>query len=494
VAGFLTLMCWSLASAPASAPDDLYHLASIWCAHGVDADDCKPVEGESDARAVPPYASVAATCFEANSADSAVCQDALLDHHEPDFQTSNGNWNHGYPPVYYWVMGWLVTDHFQLSILMMRLLGALVVVSLVTWLAAAVPREMRPAAVVPLAVMTVPLGLFVLGSTNPSGWAVASAAVVWLAIHAAFRTRGRQQAQLCVIAFLGALIGAGSRADACAFTAMAVVFASLMNLSRIRSHPLVSGVATLCIVMAGAFFLGAGQAGAVLTGLNAEQIVDAQSGLSWFQVLLINVANLPTLWLGVLGSGSFGTTGVFETAFPTMVGFMTVAAVTVLLYAAWRRPERRMMAPLVLAVGALVIYPLYILQRTHLLVGQGVQPRYLLPLMMIVVGLVILNAGPTARLSPTTSHGVAATLAVSHCVALHVQMRRYISGQDVSYINLEKHREWWWDLPVPPMVVWSLGSIAFTVTIFLAMRLLLPSGGVEDAPAAEPSHLARSAR
>ena len=34
-------LSWSLASAPASSPDDDFHLASIWCAWGAEASDCQ---------------------------------------------------------------------------------------------------------------------------------------------------------------------------------------------------------------------------------------------------------------------------------------------------------------------------------------------------------------------------------------------------------------------------------------------------------------------
>ena len=59
----------------------------------------------------------------------------------------------------------------------MRFLAITVVVTLVSWLTAILPREMKQVAAVPLLALTVPLGLFLLGSNNPSGWAIGSAAV-----------------------------------------------------------------------------------------------------------------------------------------------------------------------------------------------------------------------------------------------------------------------------------------------------------------------------
>ena len=136
-AAMATLGAWSMASPPASSPDDLFHLPSIWCAHG-NNDRCVDVPADPTSRAVPPYASAPATCFAAKPTESAECQDRLINRHRPNTVTG-GNWRGDYPPVYYWVMGWLVTDRYQLLILLMRFLAGFVVVGLVTWLVAALP-------------------------------------------------------------------------------------------------------------------------------------------------------------------------------------------------------------------------------------------------------------------------------------------------------------------------------------------------------------------
>jgi hypothetical protein len=476
LAAALTVAAWSFASAPESAPDDQYHLSSIWCAHGDDADLCAYVPGDDFLRMLPAYATATGTCFAGKPADSAVCQKELLDDTEADTGTVAGNWwGHGYPPVFYWVLGWLASTHFELSIIAMRLLASLSVVGLVAWLAALVPRRQLPAAVTPLVVLTVPLGLFLITSTNPSGWTIGSAAVVVPALNAAFHTRGARQLQLGVVALLGAVMGAGARADACLFTAMAVVVVALLNWSRLRARPLATGVAMVCLGLSVVLFLGSGQSSAVSAGFNPTQITQESAGSGWFELTLNNLANLPTLWTGVLASGSMGSTGSLDTGFPAGVGFLLVGAVTILLYASWRRPERRVLLPLALVAASLVVYPVYLLGRSGLPVGAGIQPRYLLPLLVMLVGLVLLNGG--ARLSRRTALVVAAALSVGHAVALHVQLRRYISGLDVSGLSLESHREWWWDSAPPPDLVWALGSLAYAVLAVVALRLCVATPG-----------------
>jgi hypothetical protein len=469
VAAVLTAGAWTLAAPPVSAPDDQYHVSSIWCAHGDDPDRCAFVPGDAYLRNLPAYTGVAATCFAGKPDDSAVCQKELLDDTDADTGRVAGNWwGHAYPPVYYWVMGWLTSTHFELSVIAMRLLGSLSVIALLAWLTAVAPRSLRPAVAVPLVVLSVPIGLFLLASTNPSGWAIGSAAVVLPAIHAAFGSRGRQQLQLCAIALLGAVMGAGARSDACLFTAMAVVLAAILNVSRLRAHLLVCGTAVACAAVAAYLFLGSGQSGVVSTGFGSTEINSESLHIGWFELAMRNLAELPVLWGGVLGSGPMGSTGSLDTGFPTVVGFLLIASVTVLLYASWRRPRGPLLVCLVLAAAAPVVYPVYLLGRSDLPVGAGIQPRYLLPLLVMLAALLLLNGG--ARLTRATAWGLVAALSTAHCIALHVQMRRYISGRDVSSLSLGSHREWWWDQAPPPDLVWVLGSLAFAVLAAAVLR------------------------
>jgi hypothetical protein len=114
-------------------------------------------------------------------------------------------------------------------------------------------------------------------------------------------------------------------------------------------------------------------------------------------------------------------------------------------------------------------YPLYILGRTSLTVGQGVQPRYLLPLVVVLAALVLL-AGD-GRLTRTQAWSVAGALTVAHAVALHVQVRRYVTGLDVSDVDLSQGSEWWWGWSLGPTTVWLVASAAFAVLAALVLQV-----------------------
>ena len=60
--------------------------------------------------------------------------------------------------------------------------------------------------------------------------------------------------------------------------------------------------------------------------------------------------------------------------------------------------------------------------------------------------------------------------AKGNLVALEANIRRYVTGIDAPGLNLDAGREWWWNLPFGPNLVWMVGSVAFAGVVFLAIR------------------------
>ena len=460
VAAVLTLFAWGLASAPGSSPDDDFHLSSIWCARGLSPDRCEAVRDDPAVRLVPVQVAGVA-CYAFVNATSAACQNAFRDDVVPNTPSSKGNWNHLYPPVFYAVMSPLVTHDLETSVLLMRALNSLVTVAMVGSLMLLLPRRHRVLAALPLVLTSVPLGLSLFASTNPSSWAVVSAATLWPALYASFETTGRRFWALQVFAVVAAVLGAGSRGDACLFTVMAVGLVLLLRLPELRRRPLVLVTMAVCVLVSAFFFLHAGQSSTVTDGLGAQP-----AGIPWKQLTVTNAQALPVIWFGSLGYGLMGGTGWLDTTFPAVVGFATVAVWGGVLFASLGRVSLRKGTALGLVVGALVVYPLYVLGRSGLTVGAGFQPRYVLPLLVILTGIGLLGVrGWDLRLGTVQSVVVVVLLATAHVVALYTQIRRYVTGLDVSGLDLDAHREWWWGGPVSATAVWVVGSVAFAVLV-----------------------------
>ncbi|PKH44358.1 Predicted membrane protein [Nocardioides alpinus] len=472
LAALVALTGWSMASPPGSSPDDDYHLASIWCAQGVDPDRCASVEGEPGQRLLPLLASGAGTCFATDFAASGACQDDLTST-KPQVATGHGNWGGAYPPYFYRVMSVFIGPEVPRSVLAMRLASSVIVVALVAGLAALLPRRRRPLAAVPLVLTSVPLSLSVLASTNPSGWAVLGAATLWPALYVAFEVDGWRRNALAAFAVLAAFVGAGSRADGCLFVLMSVALVLIIRVRHLRRAPVVTAAAAVCFVLAAAIFLSSGHASAL-----TESLGYTRPELTTTQLLLINLSSLPTLWLGAFSAGPLGRIGWLDTPLPPMVAMLTVAAWFGVLLQGWRRVFPAKLVALGLVGAALVVQPMYLLMQSHVLVGEGVQPRYVLPVLVIFTGLSLLGTrGTTLRLTPPAYWGIVAALGLAHAVALHVQVRRYVTGLDASKILFGDDLEWWWGVGPGPTLVWVAASLGFTWVTAAVLRQALVRPG-----------------
>ncbi len=118
-----------------------------------------------------------------------------------------------------------------------------------------------------------------------------------------------------------------------------------------------------------------------------------------------------------------------------------------------------------LVVLALVAIPLYVLVAGSNLVGENVQARYLIPLLAVIAGTALLPDadGRWRGFGRTHLIVLAAAISVANAAALHTNMRRYITGTDGDWFNLDRWREWWWPHAATPMTVWTIGSVSFAV-------------------------------
>jgi len=468
LAAFVALAGWSLASPAGSSPDDDYHLASIWCAQGIDRDHCRAVEGLPEHRLLPYLASGAGICYGGDFSASAACQDELTSK-IPEIRIDHGNWGGAYPPYFYRFMSVFVSTDVGPAVAVMRMVNSLLAVALVAGLAALLPRRRRPLAAVPLVLTAVPLAMSVLASTNPSSWAVLGAATVWPALYVAFEEDGWRRNALAAFAVLASFIGAGSRADGCLFVLMSVALVVILRLRHLRRVPVATAAAVVSFVLAAVIFLSSGHASAITEGFGYTR-----PELTTTQLLLINLSSLPTLWLGVFGSGPLGPIGWFDTPFPPMVPTLATAAWFGVLLQGWRRTYPAKLVGLALVGAALFVHPMYLLMQSHVLVGEGVQPRYVLPILVIFTGLSLLGTrGTTLRLSPVAYWGIVAALGLAHAVALHIQIRRYVTGLDVSKILFGDDLEWWWGAAPGATVVWLAASLAFAWVTAAVLRQAL---------------------
>lgn len=479
----IALMAWVLASPVGAGPDDDFHLVSSWCAGPTADKTCVVLEAGEGILA--PQALVEIACFAFDPAQSAACQrEAPAWSMESLVQTGRSNVAGTYPPLYYAVTGVLTGDDPQASALAMRVLSVVLFLGVVVSLFVLLPAHRRPTLSWAFLLTAVPLGLFLFGTNNPSLWAWIGVGAAPVALVGYYESEGRRRIGLGALFVVTALMAAGARSDAAIFVCIAIGAIVVTAFERTRRFAIRSilpaATASVALVLFGGAYLARGGA----SGFTGESFDDPVRGsaidrgpvgeggaptgdvpLTGFGLLASNLLNVTRLWTGVFGD-RWGL-GWLDTSMPAVVPTATVAALVLVGAAGLFRVSLRRALMIAGVVLVLVVLPTVVLQVGGDAIGEQLQPRYLLPLVALLV--VLLTLVPARRplvLSRVQRFIVIVALSSSYFVALHLNLRRYVTGIDESGPNLDAGIEWWWvGSPVSPNAVWLIGSLAFCLLV-----------------------------
>ncbi|MGV8970453.1 MAG: DUF2142 domain-containing protein [Microbacteriaceae bacterium] len=468
---FLALASWSFASPIGAGPDDDYHLVSIWCANG-GSDQCEP--GSSEANRMMPSAFVKIACYAQYAERSGACQDALWETWDGDrVEISRGNFGGEYPPVYYSVMRVFAGFDLQTSALVMRLFNAALFVGLATALSVVLPATRRPTLLWGWLITLVPLGVFLVGSNNPSGWAITGVGTAFLALLGWFETEGRRRWVLGALYLLGVLMASGARGDAAVYAIGATVTVMILKAVATKAWWLHALLPLAGLLLAFVFYAAAGQSGVSTVGFTGGggatipvpgDATGVEASLSGFALAAYNLLMLPFLWTGVWGSWPLGW---FDTQLPAIVPWAATAAFIVVAFAGLGRLNWRKAIATGGVLLVLIALPVYVLTVGGDKVGANLQPRYLLPLIVLFAFLLMTDPARGAyRFTRVQTFTIFGALAVANLVSLQLNIRRYTTGADQQGFNLDAGAEWWWaGFPVGPTAVWAIGALAFAALL-----------------------------
>jgi hypothetical protein len=465
ILAFVALSAWAFASPIGAGPDDDYHLVSIWCANGGSA-ECLP--GAEDNTRVVPESFRQIACYAQVESRSAECQTTVLSTLDDEpVELARGNFVGEYPPVYYATMRIFAGADIQVSALTMRLVNAALFVALATALAALLPPARRRTLLWGWLVTLVPLGMFLVPSNNPSGWAITGVGTAFLALLGWFESTGRRRWALAALFVVGIVMSAGARGDAAVYAVGATVSATLIAFPAVRTWWRSAWLPVLGIVIAVVLYNMAGQRGVVNSGFGggtATLPIPGEGGeeavLRGLPLAAYNLLMLPLLWTGVWGTWGLGW---LDTQLPAIVAWAAVSAFVVVAFAGLGRLNWRKAITIAGVLLVLIALPVHVLTTGGDKVGANLQPRYLLPLIVLFAMVVLTDTARTGfRYTRLQTFTIFAALAVANLVAIQVNIRRYVTGADQQGFNLDDGAEWWWPgLPVGPTAVWVIGALAY---------------------------------
>ena len=430
---WVVLLSWALMMPVGSSPDDDYHLASIWCAG---SESCAPVDDSS--LAVPAAVVGASECYRFDSAVPASCAHTILGG-EMDGElraTDRVNQRAGlYPEGFYSFAHLFVGPDLERSVTVIRIANATLAVLALAWIAAVAPRGVRQAALVAVTAVWVPMGLWILPSTNPSSWTFTGLVLLGaMAVSAWLSPPGKKRWLSLLGVVVGGFMATGSRVDAAAFTLVVIGAAgAYVGWRRMRENPWVTAV-ILAVAVWGALAFLLGQS-AVPTE-ESGRLGGSEPGPG---LLLTNVTYVFLYIQGVVGGWPLFWN---DTVLPPSVPVIGTLVLGVIAGIGMRHMGARKGLALAIAAAALVLVPLIFLQLHGLGVGELVQPRYLAPLLLLCVLVLLLPAdadqpGPAGGIGAGLRWTVIAALTFSAALSWWVSMHRFTYGSDAPLFDNE---------------------------------------------------------
>ena len=506
LAAFLGLSAWSLSTAVGGAPDDDFHLSSMWCTsfQGVDCE----VDPDGNGVMIPPPLLVSSYCLYHNPQQSAGCQ-PFMDGTDPreDFAFGHNNpMRNLNPDGFYQVGNLFKTDNIEATVMSIRLFNTALFLGMTLALWLLLPFRLKSALIWMWPIGLIPLGMFFIPSTNPTSWAIIAVGSAWLAMLGYLETRGWRSYALAAVYLLSLLLGASARIDSILYIGLVSVLAVWQAQIPFRDLLKKTWIALVAgLFVAARLLTNPGNLERLVGGINTTG--DQSEGLPWttsadsvlpggvdWALMWNNLWNVPGLWTGIFGGRPLGSLGWLDTALPQIVFFGVGGTVLGLIFIALKNPGRKKTVALAGMILALWFIPVYLLQISGAQAGSEFQPRYLLPLMVVAVGtLVLTDSGVPLLTDRPRLIAIFVALTTANSIALHTNIRRYVTGNRVEGLNLNSPREWWWGfLPdlITPNVVWVVGTLAFGFVVWV-LFVRLPRG-IEASVAPTAPQLAAS--
>jgi hypothetical protein len=318
-------------------------------------------------------------------------------------------------------------------------------------------------------------------SLNPSSWAYLGLAFAWVFQINAMTGQGTSSFIVrsnWLLFLLCTALAMGSRWDAMFYSCLSILIVSFLAVMDVRSFD-----KTKFIIPGLAFFTGI----SLLLNRHKPSAVQGSGvfgnpvsiSASWAEHdrNIHNLINLVDLPAGVFGLG-WGI-GWLDTPLPKLVGLIGITVYMYFLIQSLPFRQKAHYPIFLLTILATATLLFYYLWGSRIVVSEVVQPRYILPMIVLLIGISLwssnlpspLDLGVWAR-----SIFLGVLISVAHAMSLWTNIRRYTLGlepnQGFSLSNPDSPIEWWWRWAPSPNFVFFVGVISFSIFTFLTLWIV----------------------
>lgn len=486
-------VAWAFASPHGSSADEDFHLVNIWCAWG-DSEMCT-VSPETLSATVPETLAYSWCYARWPGQISAGCLNELTDNPVATGRISFDTLKYKLP--FYSAMRAFAGTDVDYSVQVMRILNVLIASVLFFWALISTNWSLSRALALTWGVAMIPVGIFFVASVNPSSWTIIGAGTFWVFLASLLssspKTRGRT-ISLSLGALTSALLALSSRTDAGIYLVLSIIAIAIWRWRFIKNHlPKKFGIPLAVVTAIGmgmlAFIWSRKWSGFGLSFPGAQTSSDQP--VPAIKTLL----EVPAFVFGIFGGQSAETVlrdseaamgldgyrpvgfiqglGWTETQMPSLVGIMIGAAVIALMVVGWRRYEKSRAIAFLVLVFAFVAQILFVRAQFDFSGTLLIQPRYLFPPALVIIGIALALKGPQPFLNRFQAVALSSGLAVAGSIAWLATSSRYALGPQATYTNFGQQLEWWW--PAGPGRLSSFIIVTVITVIWLAISVFATS-------------------
>ncbi|WP_159078121.1 DUF2142 domain-containing protein [Salinibacterium hongtaonis] len=478
---FVLSALWTFATPISAAPDEPAHL--VKAASVVRGEFIGTPSGFGHAVHVPQYIAWthAQSCFAFNDKTSAAC--ATASPIDPGSIVESTTTAGLYNPLYYLVVGWpSLLFETEAGIYAMRLMSALFTTVFLALAFVMVRTWRRPTLpTLALAVTATPMALFLAGTINPNGIETTATLAVFVAMLSIAREPAVSLLSArSAILVVSALAAVNARGLSPLWVAVAII-APLFLLSWTQLRALLKKRAVISAIVgvgiAAGFALvwlfGTSSLTAGIDTTTAPEYPSTGAPAAYGFVFTIQ----QTFEFAAHLIGLFGW---MDTPAPLIVQFIWATLVGgLLLLAAALLRGREAWVSVGLGAAFLLLPP--IIQGLYITSGGFIwQGRYNFPLFVCLV-MACAAFAATSVPSPSLDSArtllpaarrtvfiVAAAMGLGHVLAFAATLRRYVVGEDYSWLDFFRSPEW--QPPGGALMLLALCGIAVTVSVALLIR------------------------
>jgi hypothetical protein len=442
---FLILLGWAVGSPPGSSPDEDLHLTSSWCYSKYQGATCETV---------PLRLVEVGKCYFKDSGIIATCEKSIpKDEVSPERIYSDKSY-------YHFLANFVSLDSIDKSTVQMRIANSFFSSISILVIVLLTSRLIYLPIIISWLVVNIPLGFFLISSVNPSSWLYIFSFLFLPLTYRIFAEKNQPYLFMTKLLILGLtfLLSLNARPDTLLFasifgiTLLPVIFSSEVKKLRTR-------IAIYLLTLFISTYL-------ILSIWSRSNLVNfRESKISSWEI----VTSLPSIITGVFGGWGLGS---LETTMPPVTYVGSFVIVLALLFYGLRfvnLPE----AVSIFLIGLFVfIVPFFVLLRSNLRVGEWLQPRYILPIFYVLIGLslIVIFRSFHEKSLLIIVNLIFFLSSITFTFSLHTFYRRYVAGLDNFNLFFEKTNSWWWEFSIFPN---PFTFFTFSVIVYLVFWITL---------------------